>query len=92
MRIRDRCYLAASVGLPVVSFTAYILWIWPRPHGTSLLAQVGPYLACLLTGLPFAWILSRGRAWLMLVFAVAGFIFLWIYAIALLCGVRDVCL
>lgn len=102
MTVRARWHLAATIGLPLISTTAYLLWLWlwrwlslwPRPHGTSVSAQVGPYLLCLATGLPFAWPLSRGagRAWLLLGFLGGGFALLWIYALAVLCGVRGVCL
>jgi hypothetical protein len=89
-----RWYLAAMIGLPLVTITAYLLWVWPRPHGTSALAQIGPYLLSLATGLPFAWLLGRGRgrAWRVLAFLLAGFVLLGIYAVAVLCGVRGVCL
>lgn len=92
--VRERWYLAAMIGLPLITSTVYLLWIWPRPHGTSLLAQVGPYLLSLATGLPFAWLLSRGprRVWLVLAFLAGGYAILGIYAIAVLCGVRGVCL
>ena len=91
---KDRGYLAATISLPLITITAYLLWFWPRPQGTSVLAEVGPYLLSLLTGLPFAWILTRGkgRAWLILAFLGGGFVVLWIYALAVLCGVRGVCL
>jgi accessory gene regulator protein AgrB len=92
--LRDRWYLAAMIGLPLVTITMYLLWIWPRPRGVSVLAEIGPYLLSLLTGLPFAWILTRGRnrAWRLLGFFGGGFVLLWIYALAVLCGVRGVCL
>jgi hypothetical protein len=91
---RDRWYLAAAIGFPLLTITAYLLWVWPRPHGTSLIAEIGPYLVSLMTGVPFAWILSRsrGRAWLLLAFLASGFVVLWLYALAVLCGVRGVCL
>lgn len=91
---KDRWALAAAIGLPLVAMTAYLLWLWPRPRGTSMIAQTGPYLASLLTGLPFAWILSRrtGRKALLLAFLAGGFILLWLYALLVLCGVRGVCL
>lgn len=92
--MRDRWYLTATISFPLVTITAYLLWLWPRPSGTSLMAEVGPYLVSLLTGLPFAWILSRaaGRTWLLLVYLAGGFVVLWIFAVAVLCGVRGVCL
>lgn len=94
MTVRERWYLAAMISLPLITITTYLLWLWPRPHGTSVLAVVGPYLFSLATGLPFAWLLSRGpaRAWLLLTFLGGGFALLWIYALAMLCGVRGVCL
>lgn len=94
MTVRDRWYLAATISLPLITITAYLLWLWPLPHGTSLLAELAPYLLSLLTGLPFAWILSRGpqRVWLLLAFLGGGFGLLWFYAVAVLCGVRGVCL
>jgi hypothetical protein len=92
--VRFRWYLAAAVSFPLISMTAYLLWVWPEPRGTSALAEVGPYLLSLLAGLPFAWIIARGpaRGWLILGYIVGGFGILWIYALALLCGVRNVCL
>jgi hypothetical protein len=92
--VKERLYLAATVGLPLISITTYLLWLWPRPHGASVLAQVGPYLLSLVTGLPFAWILTRGpgRTWLLVAFLGGGLILLWVYALAVLCGVRGVCL
>ena len=94
MTARDRWYLAATIGLPLVTLTAYLLWLWPRPHTTSLVAELVPYLLSLLTGLPFAWTLSRGpgRPWLLFAFLGGGFVLLWFYALAVLCGVRGVCL
>ena len=91
---RDRWYLTATIGFPLITLTAYLLWVWPRPRGTSVVAELGPYLLSLLTGLPFAWILSRGpgRAWLLIAFVGGGFILLWLFAAAVLCGVRGVCL
>lgn len=89
-----RWSVAAAVGLPFLTMTAYLLWVWPRPHGTSVVAAVGPYLVSLLTGVPFAWGLARrsGRWWLLLAGLAAGFALLWVYALAVLCGVRGVCL
>jgi hypothetical protein len=82
------------LGLPIISLTAYLLWIWPRPTGTSLFAEVGPYFISLLTGLPFALGLTRGphRMGLILVFFLVGFVVLFFYAMAVLCGIRNVCL
>jgi hypothetical protein len=92
--VKARWYLAATIGLPLISITTYLLWLWPRPAGASVVAQVGPYLVSLLTGLPFAWILTRGpgRAWLLVAFLGGGLMLLWVYALAVLCGVRGVCL
>jgi len=92
--VKERWYLAAMISLPLLTFTAYLLWIWPRPRGTSLWAEVGPYLVRLLTGLPFAWSLTRGpgRVWLLIAFLGGGFVILWICALAVLCGARGGCL
>jgi hypothetical protein len=92
--VRDRWYLTATITLPLITITAYLLWLWPRPRTTSVAAEVGPYLLSLLTGLPFAWPLTRGpgRAWLLFLFLAGGFVLLWFYAAAVLCGVRGVCL
>lgn len=81
-------------GLPLVIFTAYLLWIWPRPRGTSLVAELGPYLVSLLAGLPFALLLGLrpGRLWVPIAFILVGFVVLWIYALAVLCALRGVCL
>lgn len=94
MTARDRWYLAATISFPLITITAYLLWLWPRPRGTSVVSEVGPYFVSLLTGFPFAWILSRGagRTWLLLAFLAGGFVVLWFYAVAVLCGVRGVCL
>lgn len=91
---RDRRYLAAMIGLPLIAITAYLFWVWPAPAGTSLWAEVGPYLLSLLPGLPFAAILARrpGMVWILPVFFGAGLVVLWVYAAAVLCGVRGVCL
>jgi Kef-type K+ transport system membrane component KefB len=79
---------------PIAAMTIDLLWIWPRPGGASFLAQVGPYLLSLLTGLPFALRLCRGAGRIagVVAYLVAGFVLLWLYAVAVLCGVRDVCL
>ena len=89
-----RWKFVAAIGLPLMTMTAYLLWIWPRPHGTSLMAEIGPYVLSMLTGLPFAWRLAprSGRWALALAYLVGGFVLLWIYALAVLCGVRGVCL
>lgn len=90
----DRWALTGAISLPLAAITAYLLWIWPRPSGSSVIAQVAPYVFSLLTGVPFVASLARrhGRAWLVLVFLVGGFVVLWVYALAMLCGVRGVCL
>ena len=90
----DRWNLTAMISLPVIALTAYLLWLWPRPHGVSLWAELGPYLLSLLTGLPFAWRLRRGvgRAWVLVAFFGGGLVLLWIFAALVLCGVRGVCL
>jgi hypothetical protein len=86
--------VAGMLGLPIITVTAYLLWVWPRPGGTSLFAEVGPYFISLLTGLPFALGLTRGRhrIALVLAFFMLGFIVLFFYAVAVLCGIRNVCL
>lgn len=94
MTRQNRLALVAAIGLPIITITVYLRWVWPRPHGTSVMAQTGPYVLSLLTGLPFAWSLTRrsGRLPLMLTFLVAGFALLWLYALVVLCALRDVCL
>lgn len=94
MTAKDRLALAAAIGLPLIAMTAYLLWIWPRPKGNSVIAQTGPYLLSLLAGAPFLWSLTRrsGRAVLLVAFFVGGFVLLWLYALVLLCAVRGVCL
>jgi len=91
---KHRWCLAAAISLPLFAMTIYLLWIWPRPHGTSALTQIGPYLLSLLTGLPFFWIIAGGprRGWLLVAYLIGGFVLLWIYALGMLCGVRGVCL
>jgi hypothetical protein len=86
--------MAGMIGLPLVAMTVYLVWIWPRPSGTSALAQTGPYLLSLLTGVPFAWSFAGGprRVWHLFAYLCGGFVLLWIYAVAVLCGVRGVCL
>lgn len=94
MTVKDRWALAGAIGLPVLTLTAYLLWVWPRPAGNSLIAQAGPYVLSLLTGAPFVFGLARrsGRAWIVVAFLAGGFVLLWIYALVMLCGVRGVCL
>ncbi len=94
MTVKDRWALAAAIGLPLLAMTAYFLWVWPRPEGNSVTAQTAPYVLSLLLGVPFLWRLTRrpGRGVLLLVYLAGGFILLWLYALAFLCGVRGVCL
>ena len=94
MSVKDRWALTGAIGLPLLAMTSYLLWIWPRPRGNSLIAQVGPYVVSLLTGLPFLLSLERrsGRGVLLFLFFVGGFVLLWLYALAVLCGARGVCL
>lgn len=94
MRLQQSWLLAGVVGLPLMSMTVYLVWIWPGPSGTSLLAQVGPYLVCLLTGVPFLLGLTRGssRVLFLVVYVAVGFMVLWVYAMAFLCGIRGICL
>jgi hypothetical protein len=94
MQSGRRWLLLGMIALPTACMTVYLLWIWPRPAGTSFLAQTGPYLLCLSIGAPFAWLLSRsGRRLLTLfVYLIVGFFLMWIYALAVLCGFRGACL
>lgn len=94
MNPKNRWALVAAIGLPLITITAYLLWIWPRPHGNSVLAATGPYALSLLTGLPFAWSLTSrsGHRVLVLGFLAGGFALLWLYALVVLCAVRGVCL
>jgi hypothetical protein len=82
------------VGPPILTVNIYLLWIWPRPTGTSLFAEVGPYFISLLTGLPFALGVTRGprRIALVLAFFLVGFVVMFFYAMAVPCGIRNVCL
>lgn len=90
----QRWSVVGAIVLPLLAMTIYLLWLWPRPSGTSFLAQTGPYLLSLATGLPFVFRLARGRprAILVLVYLPLGFVILWVYAVAVLCGARGVCL
>ena len=94
MTMKRRWELAAAIGLPLATITAYLVWVWPWPRGSSLMAETGPYVLSLLTGLPFAWRLTgrAGRTAILLAFLGGGFILLWLYALAVLCGVRGICL
>ncbi len=94
MTRRQRFALVAAIGFPVMTITVYLLWIWPQPRTTSVIADTAPYLLSLLTGLPFVWKLTGGlpRGLLVVVFLTGGFVVLWVYALAILCGVRGVCL
>ena len=91
---RRRWHLLGMVFPPLIAMTVYLLWLWPRPSGSSFVAQTGPYILSLLTGVPFAWSLARGgsRVFQLLAYLVAGFVILGVYAVAILCGVRGVCL
>ena len=91
---KDRWAVAAAIGVPLITMTAYLVVVWPRPAGNSLAAEVGPYVLSLMTGVPFVLSLTRrsGRVALVLAFLAGGFILLWLYALAVLCGVRGVCL
>jgi hypothetical protein len=86
--------LAAGLGLPLISISAYLLWVWPRPRGTTFVAETGPYVLSLLTGLPFVWKATgpTGRWVVVSVFLAGGFVVLWVYALAVLCSTRGVCL
>jgi hypothetical protein len=86
--------LVGMIAFPFVAMTIYLLWVWPRPSGTSFLAQTGPYFLSLLTGAPFVLSLARGigRVLSILAYLAVGFVLLWLYALAILCGVRGVCL
>jgi Kef-type K+ transport system membrane component KefB len=86
--------VVAMIALPIIALTIYLLWLWPRPSGTSLAAQTGPYLLSLLTGIPFALRAARGtgRVFVIITYLLVGFLVLWVYALAVLCGVRGVCL
>jgi hypothetical protein len=94
MTVNERWSLAAAVGVPLVVMTAYLLWVWPWTPGDSLPAESVPYVVCLLTGLPFAWgaVRRTGRWWLLAVVFIGDAVLLWSCAIAVLCGVRGVCL
>ena len=94
MALKNRWALAAAAGLPFIAMTAYLLWVWPRPRGASVIAETGPYVLSLLTGLPFAWSLSGrfGHRGLVLAYLAGGFVLLWLYALVVLCSLRGVCL
>lgn len=94
MTLKNRWALAAAIGLPLLTITAYLLWVWPRPRGTSVIADTSPYVVSLLTGLPFAWRLAArtGHRGLVLAFLAGGFVVLWLYALVVLCTARGVCL
>ena len=90
----QRWRLLAAIALPVLTLTAYLLWIWPWPPSVSFWAELLPYVGSLLTGLPFAVVLARGagRVWVLVAYLLGGFITLWVYAMLVLCGARGVCL
>ena len=94
MTLTKRWALAAAIGVPLAVMTAYLLWVWPRPAGSSIVAQTVPYAVSLLMGVPFVLLLTRrsGHAWILLLYLAGGFALLWIFALAVLCGVRGVCL
>ena len=89
-----RWKVAGAVAFPLLLMTVYLLWIWPRPRGSSMVAELAPYLVALLAGLPFAWSFAPpARRWLILtLYVICGLTVLWIYALMILCGVKDVCL
>ena len=85
----------AAIALPLAAMTVYLLWLWPRPRGASPAAQLAPYVLCHALGLPFVVTATREparRIVLALLYLVIGLTVLWIYALAMLCGVRGVCL
>lgn len=90
----QRWRIVAMIALPILTMTAYLLWIWPWPPGASFWAELVPYIGSLLTGLPFALGLARGtgRVWLLLAYVLGGLVALWVYALLVLCGVRNICL
>jgi hypothetical protein len=94
MTVSQRWTLTAAIGLPHANFTVYLLWVGPRPPGNSEIAQTTPYALSLLTGVPFVLRLTRrsGRVVLLVAFLAGGFVVLWLYALAVLCGARGVCL
>jgi hypothetical protein len=78
---------------PLAAMTIYLVWLWPGPSSTPVLAQTGPYLISLLTGAPFVLALARRRrALALLLYLAGGFVLLWVYALAILCGIRGMCL
>ena len=85
---------AGALAVALLVHTAYLLWIWPRPAGDSLAAELWPYVASLLAGMPFAALFAwqRRRAWPLAAFLVGGFVVLWIYSAGFLCAFRNACL
>lgn len=94
MTVKERWTLAAAIGLPFLAMTAYLVLVWPRPAGNSMIAETAPYVLSLLTGVPFVLRLTRrsGRGLFLLAFLAGGLVLLWVYALAVLCGMRGMCL
>ena len=94
MTVSQRWTWVAAIGLPLAIMTVYLLWVWPRPHGNSAIVQTAPYALSLLTGVPFVLRLTRrsSRVVFLVAFLAGGFVVLWLYALAVLCGARGVCL
>lgn len=86
--------VAGMLGVPLTLMTVYLLWIWPRPRGSSAFAELAPYLIALIAGLPFAWRSAPApqRKLVLTLYLVGGITALWLYALLVLCGVRGVCL
>lgn len=86
--------IGGAIAFPLLTMTAYLVWVWPWPRGSSVIAETGPYLLSLLTGLPFAWSVAgrAGRAVFVPAFLAGGFVLLWVYALLVLCAVRGMCL
>jgi len=85
---------AVALGVSLCVQSGYLMWVWPRPEGSTLVAQLGPYLVSLLAGMPFASLFAwqRRRVWPIAVFLVGGLVVLWIYSVGFLCAVRNACL
>lgn len=96
MRTGRTFLIAGMMAAPLAAMTIYLLWIWPRPRGVSVLAELAPYGVSLLLGVPFAVAYARRRrtraAILLATYLIVGFVVLWVYALAVLCGARGVCL
>jgi hypothetical protein len=92
---RPRWHIALMLLGPILAQSVYLLWIWPRPHGSGFIREVGPYLASLAFGLPFVLWIVRGAAQRIVasvVYVVVGFWVLFFFSMAVLCGVRGECL